>query len=437
MDRRNLFKRSNDREPSEDSKRQRGEDHASGSSASHEARRPHLLFTGTTLPSAQPQELYERHGSTSFHPPARNEQSMLQHQQEEVFDIRDYLNLSSDSDHESDQRDFLQAHGPASNTPAQSSIDRDTGLHDANAANDAQSRATVQPEGFPLSADARPQDQDYLEKLLLLQKQVIDHSKGETDYNRIINFLKPEECKNLLSGLGMTHRTQKEHIAVEIFNTAIVRSKQLYKNVYIKKGLDEIRKENRYKEIYGDEEEKWRSDQEPSERTWITQQLHQLVDEMLQIKDFEPSTFQKFLSEESNAICEQLNKFGKSLNNQEWEDIKTKFQEHNVLDEDKRRRYLRSRTKNSRLFQRNRENRADAKAQKEGFTNRYRKRRLDSELAREDDPDSQAHTISPQYYDQPLSYQEASGEGSSSAHGMRNELKASRQKEQGSLFEKK
>jgi hypothetical protein len=35
---------------------------------------------------------------------------MPQHQQEEVFDIHDYLNLSSDSDYETDQRELLEVH---------------------------------------------------------------------------------------------------------------------------------------------------------------------------------------------------------------------------------------------------------------------------------------------------------------------------------------
>ena len=57
----------------------------------------------------------------SLHSPARNEQSILQHQQEEVFDIHDYLVASpSGSDHESDQRNFLEAQRPAGSPHARS-----------------------------------------------------------------------------------------------------------------------------------------------------------------------------------------------------------------------------------------------------------------------------------------------------------------------------
>src|SRR5262249_13587629 len=92
---------------------------------------------------------------------------------------------------------------------------------------------------------------------------------------------------------------------------------------------------------------------------------------------FDHSTFQDSLSKESQVLCEQLNKYGRSFNHQEWEDIKTRFQTHNVMDSDKRRRYLRVRTENGRKFQRIRENRANSQAQKEGFTNRSRKPRID------------------------------------------------------------
>jgi hypothetical protein len=196
----------------------------------------------------------------------------------------------------------------------------------------------------------------------LPQNQAIDHSKGEIDYNRLIYFLTSEERKNLLSGLSKTYKTPKEHLAIEIFNKVIIRNQQLHK-------------EDRYKEIYGNNVEKWQPDQKTSERTWTTQQLHRLVDEMIQIKDFKHSTFQDFLSEESKAICEQLNKYGKSLNNQEWEDIKTKFEEHNMEDQDKRRRYLRTRTENSRSHQKNRELKANMRALQEGFKDRHHRRK--------------------------------------------------------------
>jgi hypothetical protein len=222
MDRSRSLKRPSDGESSGSSQRQRVEGQTSGGFASGEAGRRHRLFTGTALPSAQSQEIHERHESislevpasqqggtgdlltllsqlqethhqsqavleqlqkaleqqgvqmqqqagssempvstshqqdtralqASLHSPARNEQSLLQHQQEEVFNIDDYVNLASDSDHESDQRDLLQAHGPARRPP------HDTGLHDANFASDAQSRAVVRDERFPQPTDARRQ----------------------------------------------------------------------------------------------------------------------------------------------------------------------------------------------------------------------------------------------------------------------------------------
>ncbi len=210
---------------------------------------------------------------------------------------------------------------------------------------------------------------NYLEKLPLPHNQCIDHSKDEIDYNKLEYFLTPEERKNLLTGLSNTYRTPKEHLAVEIFNTYVAKKQQYYTDSHIKNVIDKIRKENRDKEIYGNEGES-------SKRTWTMQQLHRLVDEMVQIKDFDHKTFQDFLSEESKGICEQLNKYGKSLNDQEWEDIKTRFQKHNVMDRDKRRRYLRVRAKNTRNLQKLREIRANSRAQKEGFTNRYRKQHL-------------------------------------------------------------
>ena len=91
---------------------------------------------------------------------------------------------------------------------------------------------------------------------------------------------------------------------------------------------------------------------------------------MVQIKDFDYTTFQASLSKESKAICEQL-KYDRSFNDQEWEDIKTRFQNHNISDKDKRRRYLRYRTKNSRNLQKQRELRADSKAHEKGFKNRH------------------------------------------------------------------
>jgi hypothetical protein len=213
MDGSRSLKRPSDGESSGNSQRQKVEGHASGGFASGEAGRRSTRF----MPIAHSQELHERRENSSFevpasqqigteyllelrgqiqqanqllqdtyhqnqtvlehldqqvakiqqdtralensfHPPARNEQSMPQHQQEEVFDIHDYLNLSSDSDDESDQRELLEAHEPARSTPIQSSIDRETGLHDANAPSDAQPRrAAVRAERFPQPNDARRQ----------------------------------------------------------------------------------------------------------------------------------------------------------------------------------------------------------------------------------------------------------------------------------------
>lgn len=87
--------------------------------------------------------------------PARNEQSMLQHQQEEVFDIDDF---SSASDNESSHRDLLEAHGAVGRTLARSSIVRETGLYNANSASDPQRRAEVGAERFPQPTDARQQE---------------------------------------------------------------------------------------------------------------------------------------------------------------------------------------------------------------------------------------------------------------------------------------
>jgi hypothetical protein len=106
-------------------------------------------------------------------------------------------------------------------------------------------------------------------------------------------------------------------------------------------------------------------------RTWITEELHQLVDEMVQIKDFNHKTFQTSLSDESQAICEQLNKYGRSLNDQEWMEIKARFGEHKVFYQDKRYKYLRTRTETTRNLQKQRELAADVKAKQQGFKNRH------------------------------------------------------------------
>jgi len=56
----------------------------------------------------------------SFHPPARNEQSMPQQQQREVLSINDYHVCPSDSDNESGRREPLEAQRPAGSPPARS-----------------------------------------------------------------------------------------------------------------------------------------------------------------------------------------------------------------------------------------------------------------------------------------------------------------------------
>jgi hypothetical protein len=121
---------------------------------------------------------------------------------------------------------------------------------------------------------------------------------------------------------------------------------------------------------HGDAQRESLSEQE---RTWTTEELHQLVDEMVGIKHFDHKTFQDSLSEESKSICEQLNKYGRSFNDQEWDDIRTQFQKHKVLNKDKRYKYLHIRTENSRNLQKMREIRANSKSQQQGFKNRHKR----------------------------------------------------------------
>ena len=106
-------------------------------------------------------------------------------------------------------------------------------------------------------------------------------------------------------------------------------------------------------------------------RTWTTEELHQLVDEMVQIKNFNHKNFQKDLSEESQAILEQLNMYGKSLNGQEWEDMQIRLKKHNLMNKDKRYRYLFARYETTRNLQKQRELAADVKAKQQGFKNRH------------------------------------------------------------------
>jgi hypothetical protein len=415
---------------------------------------------------------------TSLHPLARNEQSMLQHQQEEIFDIHDYLNLSSDSDHESDQRDLLEAHGPARRTP------HDTGLHDANSPSDAQPRATVGAEHFPQPTDARspetvpqqqltgPSDQakvvsefEYLNKKAETgnnQPQQYTHKKTRTiplvyssEQNRLIqqeDMHKKNKKKRSISQYHEHHdRTkdtstqslpeiwqpfaayhpaeastsqqanvrrqdlteQRQGIAIqrhEAYDQAGPSRQEETKSLSQADQTDMIglmkqiedapltwkRRRERLERLtqssqppeqrqaivpqqhegqdqagpshHGDAQ---RESTTKKERTWTTQQLHQLVYDVVRIKHFDHKTFQDFLSEESQAICEQLNKYDKSLNDQEWDDIRTQFQKHKVLNKDKRYKYLHTRTENSRNLQKMREIRAHSKARKEGFKNRY------------------------------------------------------------------
>jgi hypothetical protein len=362
MDRRNVFKISNDGELSGSSKRQRVEGHSSGGFTSGEAGRRHILFNDTTLNHSQFHEIHEnilfevpalpqggiedllglrnqlqdtqnrsqavleqqpkvlecldqqiakiQHSSemlasashsgyhqqdtrpleNSFHPLARKEQSMLQYQQEGNFDINDYLNLSSDSDHESDQRDFLEAHGPAKSTPAQSSIVCDTGLHDTNSPSDAQSlQASGRVECFPLDTCVRETGQiNYCLYDGFLFPLEENHLMGTT------NFLTSQEYKNYQSGIKKRSdkRTPQEDLAVQIHHriefemirfiqSNIQRGKFSMKpherqgfvlNLYsgnrflveikdLEDYLKIVRQDPRYKAIYGSEEENWRSDQ--------------------------------------------------------------------------------------------------------------------------------------------------------------------------------
>jgi hypothetical protein len=107
------------------------------------------------------------------------------------------------------------------------------------------------------------------------------------------------------------------------------------------------------------------------ERTWTTQQLHRLVEEMIHIEDFNVKTFQDSLSEESKAICEQLDKYGRSLNDQELEDIRTKFKNHNLSFTNKRYRYLFIRTNKERDRRKQYDDNLNSIAQSKGLKNRY------------------------------------------------------------------
>ncbi len=130
------------------------------------------------------------------------------------------------------------------------------------------------------------------------------------------------------------------------------------------------------------------SHRDQQERTWTTQQLNQLVDEIVQIKHFDHSTFQNALTEESKAILNELNsKYRsdrKSVTNQEMNDIETRFKSYNVLYLDPRRRYLRTKSAHVRSLQNRRNLTTTIKAVQEGFRNtshRYHSRQKSSKDA--------------------------------------------------------
>jgi hypothetical protein len=349
---------------------------------------------------------------TSLHPPTRNEQSMLQHQQEEVFDIHDYLVASpSDSDHESDQRDFLEAHEPKRVAPIQSSTSHSSdalfqkypldNLRQQGKIEQRQDALVQQHEVYDQVGPSHPRPRDQVEQDLLRQSETHD----PVGLSNMIELMKQIEDKPLT---WKRRRERLEHLVQssqppEPEQTGQIDMIEVMKHI---ENLTELTWKQRREMLegwigYSQSHEQgqailpqrhegqdqagpshYRDAQRESlseqKRTWTTEELHQLVNDMVRIKDFERKTFQDALSEESQAICEQLNKYQRSFNDQEWDDIRTQFQNHKVLNKDKRYKYLHTRTKNSRELQKMREIRANSKAKKEGFTNRYRKRRLNN-----------------------------------------------------------
>lgn len=124
------------------------------------------------------------------------------------------------------------------------------------------------------------------------------------------------------------------------------------------------------------------------ERTWTTQQLHQLVDEMVQIENFDHRTFRNALTEESKAIFNELNsKYKsdrKSFTNQEMNDIETRFKSYKVKFEDKRRKHLRTKSAHARSLQNIREHTSMIKAIEEGFKNRTHRSRSRQKSSKDD-----------------------------------------------------
>ena len=417
----------------------------------------------------------------SSHAPARNEQRILQHQQEEVFDIGDYLvDSPSDSDHESDQRDFVETRGPKGVAPILSSTyhssdaqlqkypldnlrqkgkieqqqdaivqqhevyDQASPSHQGDAQLDTEDSKILEHytecilndekwnnftnsleigqkeffsglvSNFPMetiqqaeqvrkyqqdagpSDHLRPKDQVEQGQGTLPRQSEVPHQAGQTD---MIGLMKQIENAPLtwkrrrerLEHLVQSYQPSEAHDPAGQSNMII-----LMKHI---ENLTELTWKQRREMLEGwirysqpheqgqtipPQRHEGQDQAGPSrhgdtqhestakqERTWPTEELHQLVDEMVQIKDFDRKTFQDLLSDGPKAICEQLNKYGRGLNEQEWTDIRTNFKEYNVLHNDKRCQYLYARTENGRKLQKKRENAANVAAQQQGFKNRY------------------------------------------------------------------
>jgi hypothetical protein len=311
---------------------------------------------------------------TSLHPPTRNEQSMLQHQQEEVFDIHDYLVASpSDSDHESDQRDFLEAHEPKRVAPIQSSTSHSSdalfqkypldNLRQQGKIEQRQDALVQQHEVYDQVGPSHPRPRDQVEQDLLRQSETHD----PVGLSNMIELMKQIEDKPLT---WKRRRERLEHLVQssqppEPEQTGQIDMIEVMKHI---ENLTELTWKQRREMLEGwigysqsheqgqailPQRHEGQDQAGPShyrdaqceslseqKRTWTTEELHQLVDDMVRIKDFDHKTFQDALSEESKAICEQLNKYSKSFNDQEWSEIKARLIYHNILAYDKRYKYL-------------------------------------------------------------------------------------------------
>jgi hypothetical protein len=87
------------------------------------------------------------------------------------------------------------------------------------------------------------------------------------------------------------------------------------------------------------------------QRNWTTEQLNRLVDDILKIESFNRKTIHQDLTSESKAIWELLNRqdeHRKSLSDQEWYDIRNRFNVHGLNNKHERCRYLFSRTERER-----------------------------------------------------------------------------------------